>query len=195
MAGGPVSRILSARVLNAADAPGRSFLWAAHRYAAQAAYPRVITGRASPPLLFGLAPRVVCRAPNVAVRAVGSYPTFSPLPATEACEDEPKVLPSACHRNVRAGGLFSVALSVAEPSRTRPPGVTRRAALQSEALRPRTAVSGLSSSPRGGSRPDEERRDAHDADQRSPGPPAVSIIRGDATCEIGASGRRLRRGW
>jgi hypothetical protein len=38
------------------------------------------TGRASPPLLFGLAPRGVFRAPDVATRAVGSYPTFSPLP-------------------------------------------------------------------------------------------------------------------
>jgi len=40
------------------------------------------TGRASPPLLFGLAPRGVCRASGVAARAVGSYPTFSPLPCT-----------------------------------------------------------------------------------------------------------------
>jgi hypothetical protein len=38
------------------------------------------TGRASPPLLFGLAPRGVFHAPSVATRAVGSYPTFSPLP-------------------------------------------------------------------------------------------------------------------
>jgi hypothetical protein len=38
------------------------------------------TGWASPPLLFGLAPRGVFRAPDVATRAVGSYPTFSPLP-------------------------------------------------------------------------------------------------------------------
>jgi len=38
------------------------------------------TGRAGPPLLFDLAPRGVFRAPNVAIRAVGSYPTFSPLP-------------------------------------------------------------------------------------------------------------------
>ena len=39
-----------------------------------------LAGRASPPLLFGLAPRGVFRAPDVATRAVGSYPTFSPLP-------------------------------------------------------------------------------------------------------------------
>src|ERR1700689_4168132 len=37
-------------------------------------------GRASPPLLFGLAPRGVCRAPDVTIGAVGSYPTVSPLP-------------------------------------------------------------------------------------------------------------------
>ncbi len=39
-------------------------------------------GRASPPLLFGLAPRGVCRASGVTTGAVGSYPTFSPLPCT-----------------------------------------------------------------------------------------------------------------
>src|SRR6516164_2743148 len=37
--------------------------------------------RASSPLLFGLAPRGVCLASNIAAEAVGSYPTFSPLPA------------------------------------------------------------------------------------------------------------------
>src|SRR5277367_3531671 len=47
-----------------------------------AAYPRVQTSRASSPLLFGLAPRGVFRAPDVAIGAVGSYPTFSPLPAS-----------------------------------------------------------------------------------------------------------------
>ena len=57
------------------------------------------------PPLFGLAPGGVCRAAPVAGRAVGSYPTVSPLPA----------------RRSRAGGLFSVALSLGSP----PPGVTR----------------------------------------------------------------------
>jgi hypothetical protein len=38
------------------------------------------TSRAGSPLLFGLAPRGVFRAPDVAIGAVGSYPTFSPLP-------------------------------------------------------------------------------------------------------------------
>ncbi len=69
--------------------PGRSFLWVPDRSGTQAAYPRVAsvrpcglteTGRAGPPLLFGLAPRGVFRASSVATRAVGSYPTVSPLP-------------------------------------------------------------------------------------------------------------------
>ena len=50
-------------------------------------------GRAAPGSLFGLAPNGVYRAPAIALGAVGSYPTFSPLPG------EP-------------GGLFSVALAV-----------------------------------------------------------------------------------
>ena len=43
-----------------------------------------LTGRAGPPLLFGLAPRGVYRAADIAVRAVGSYPTVSPLPSARA---------------------------------------------------------------------------------------------------------------
>jgi len=47
--------------------------------------------------LLGLAPAGVYRAVHVAMYAVGSYPTFSPLPSFE-------------------GGLFSVALSIAAVS-------------------------------------------------------------------------------
>jgi len=43
------------------------------------------TSRAGSPLLFGLAPRGVFRASGVATRAVGSYPTFSPLPNETSC--------------------------------------------------------------------------------------------------------------
>src|SRR3954469_23566585 len=59
--------------------------------------------------LFGLAPGGVCRAASVAGRAVGSYPTVSPLPSrfTQGAN--------------RAGGLFSVALSLGSP----PPDVIR----------------------------------------------------------------------
>ena len=62
-------------------------------------------GRAVPDPLFGLAPDGVYRAPLIALRAVGSYPTFSPLPG------EP-------------GGLFSVALAVDGAFRRRRPRVS-----------------------------------------------------------------------
>jgi hypothetical protein len=105
--------------------------------------------RAGSPLLFGLAPRGVFRASCVAARAVGSYPTFSPLPAELALEDVSQVSLFDVTELRSAGGLFSVALSVAslhriptEPERCtpsvqlclttepacEPPGVTRRAA-------------------------------------------------------------------
>ena len=51
------------------------------------------SGRAGPPLLFDLAPRGVFRAPNVAIRAVGSYPTFSPLPMGAAETGQPQGFP------------------------------------------------------------------------------------------------------
>src|ERR1700735_2550083 len=82
IASGPVSRVLYGACCHA---PWRSFLWAADHSAAQAAYPRVLTGRAGPPLLFGLAPRGACRAADIAACAVGSYPTFSPLPNGNSC--------------------------------------------------------------------------------------------------------------
>ena len=73
--------------------------------------------RASSPLLFGLAPRGVCRAVPIARDAVGSYPTFSPLP-NEASESKTSrrfscAMPPRCS----AGGIFSVALSVTQPHR------------------------------------------------------------------------------
>ena len=58
--------------------------------------------------LFGLAPDGVCRASSLALRAVVSYTTFSPLPDSR----EP-------------GGIFSVALSVGTPR-----GVTSRVYLR-----------------------------------------------------------------
>ncbi len=72
-----------------------------------AVYPRVaqerrndptIAGRAGPLLLFGLAPRGVYRAANIAVRAVGSYPAVSPLPGGAIWKDRPEVWPRADHR-------------------------------------------------------------------------------------------------
>jgi hypothetical protein len=68
--------------------------------------------RAGSPLLFGLAPRGVFRASSVARRAVGSYPTVSPLPAKAHLNDDEQVsLPPVTAATFR-GGLFSVALSV-----------------------------------------------------------------------------------
>jgi len=77
---------------------GRPFLWAAHRCAALATYPKV--GRTEPargrdpdskepkprtPSLFGLAPCGVCPARGITVAAVRSYRTFSPLPFRAVC--------------------------------------------------------------------------------------------------------------
>src|SRR5207249_7306324 len=70
--------------------------------------------------LLGLAPTGGCRAAPVARRAVGSYPTFSPLPFGEK------------------GGLFSVALSVA----LRRPGVTWQSALRSSDFPQRATPAG-----------------------------------------------------
>jgi len=72
----------------------------------------------TPRRLFGLAPTGGYRATTVAGRAVGSYPTVSPLPPAET-----------------DGGLFSVALSVA----LRRPGVTWRSTLWSSDF-PRAVV-------------------------------------------------------
>jgi hypothetical protein len=74
----------------------------------------------SSPLLFGLAPRGVCRAPDVAIGAVGSYPTVSPLPTLSPTatrlrrllSGRPKVFLRKATEAHHTGGLFSVALSV-----------------------------------------------------------------------------------
>ena len=65
-------------------------------------------GRAIPDSLFGLAPNGVYRAPSITLGAVGSYPTFSPLPFTEA-----------------PGGILSVALAVGDALKRRLPRVSR----------------------------------------------------------------------
>jgi hypothetical protein len=104
--------------------------------------------RAGSPLLFGLAPRGVCLAAAITGGAVGSYPTFSPLPACVPFVDIPEVFLRAITGSRSAGGLFSVALSVTRFSRTASPGVTRRVALRPQALRPK----GILRSPRSGVR-------------------------------------------
>ena len=86
------------------------------RHRRRSAFPCVnadSTSRAGSPLLFGLAPRGVFRAPDVATGAVGSYPTFSPLPNDAS---DWKTSRRFFLRDVTvlrsAGGIFSVALSV-----------------------------------------------------------------------------------
>jgi len=120
MASGHVSRILYDVRFRA---PQRSFLWAVDHPTAQAAYPRVITGRAGPPLLFGLAPRGVCRAADIAACAVGFYSTVSPLPCGAIVEGQPKVFPRAGHqlrlrwRSVFCGTVRSRAVTSSAPWR------------------------------------------------------------------------------
>ena len=52
------------------------------------------SSRAGSPLLFGLAPRGVFRAPGVTTGAVGSYPTFSPLPNVASISSASRRFPS-----------------------------------------------------------------------------------------------------
>ena len=73
-----------------------------------------LAGRASPPLLFDLAPRGVFRAPGITAGAVGSYPTFSPLPnALDRSRRALGITSGLPQRCKLTGGMFSVALSVA----------------------------------------------------------------------------------
>jgi hypothetical protein len=81
-------------------------------------------GTAAAPSLFGLAPGGVCRAADVAVSAVRSYRTVSPLPAVAFA---------------KAGGLFSVALSLG----SRPPDVIRHRMSMEPGLSSRTHLSAL----------------------------------------------------
>ncbi len=86
---------------------------ACDRYPGRAAIARHRTG--GPASLFGLAPHGVYRAPEVTLRAVGSYPAFSPLPRGP-CE--------------LRGGIFSVTLSIGRDFRPGPPRLfPRHAAL------------------------------------------------------------------
>ena len=97
-------------------APGtwRPFVLGRCRHRPHATYPdggQETALRVAPrPSLFGLAPGGVCHAAPVASRAVGSYPTLSPLP---------RLNPTFARRN--HGGLLSVALSLGSP----PPAINR----------------------------------------------------------------------
>ena len=56
-----------------------------------ATYPEVVTERAAPPPLFGLAPRGVCPASRITPAAVRSYRTISPLPDVILLQISPAV--------------------------------------------------------------------------------------------------------
>ena len=122
MADEPVSRILydadscepcTATIIPLAPAsrPGSSDLPEGSSFRATRAAPKGArplsqansVSRASSPLLFGLAPRGVCRASGIAARAVGSYPTFSPLPAPRSIRRCPEGLPQGYHRDTLRG--------------------------------------------------------------------------------------------
>jgi hypothetical protein len=79
-----VSRVLFPRVAGSAARGRRPFIWAAHCWAAHSfrnsGLPAVGPESRHRPLL-GLAPGGVCRAGDVAIAAVRSYRTISPLPA------------------------------------------------------------------------------------------------------------------
>ena len=122
---------------------------------------RLSAGRTSPPLLFGLAPRGVCHADDITAAAVGSYPTFSPLPAREPCR-HPEAFPPVCHRvTLRRRYLLCGTFRDAAACAASSPGVTRRAAHTACAV----SVSGLSS-----------RQVPVGPSQRSSSSPATSII-------------------
>src|SRR3989454_3469174 len=110
--------------------------------------PAAQTTRAGSRCLLGLAPTGGCRAAPVARRAVGSYPTFSPLPFGEK------------------GGLFSVALSVA----LRRPGVTWQSTLRSSDFPQRTTPAGAlrPSRPTATRRETYERSEEHTSELQSP---------------------------
>ncbi len=90
------------------------------------------------PSLFGLAPGGVCRATPVARRAVGSYPTLSPLPSQQSGPNrsENTAIGPIC----RLGGLLSVALSLGSP----PPDVIRHRVSWSPDFPPRQQSGRLS---------------------------------------------------
>ena len=81
-------------------------------------------------LLFGLARDEACRATSVAACAVGSYPTFSPLP-------EP----------FGTGGLLSVALAVSLLSPAVVPVVNRRRVLSSPDFPPSALLQAAAAQP------------------------------------------------
>ena len=122
----PVSRVLSGDPL-CSKPPRRPFIWDVCYQTPQAINPGggpedgLDIVRFLPhvrPPLFDLAPGGVCPATSVTRRAVRSYRTFSPLLAFPLRVRRSSPL-RACHAEAayaaKAGGLFSVALSLGSP--------------------------------------------------------------------------------
>ena len=127
LAGEPVSRILSSgpfarRMVHRGDhssspgiatgiqQPTRGFSFTIAFAIAKGAHFRKKMGsasRAGSPLLFGLAPRGVFRASDVTIGAVGSYPTFSPLPNV-ACISASLRFPCATATVLRPPAVYSL---------------------------------------------------------------------------------------
>jgi hypothetical protein len=140
MAGEPVSRILYGRTLASlhrddhSSSPGltagiqqptRGFILSRNlrRAKGSAFFQTLSASRAGSPLLFGLAPRGVCLASVIAAGAVGSYPTFSPLPSSRSIRRCPEGFPPGYHRDTLRWRYFlcctfrSAALSIRVPWR------------------------------------------------------------------------------
>jgi hypothetical protein len=133
---------------------------------------RYSSSRAGSPLLFGLAPRRVFRALDVATEAVGSYPTFSPLPNDASHEDVSQVFLRDATVLRSAGGLIfcgtirDLAVSSGVPWRyqARCPITSSTRRLRGEHASGRCPDFPPATEPCGYS------------SQRSPGPSAMSII-------------------
>src|SRR5258708_34805366 len=103
------------------------FLLAGDLSPAPATYPEVVTERAAPPPLFGLAPHGVCPASRIAAAAVRSYRTISPLPRAMPLNAQRR---EAHGRRGSAPGryIFCGTFREARFERT-PPAVSRHVAL------------------------------------------------------------------
>ena len=116
----PVSRVLSGVTSATAIHLGRPSLGASSNQPGWRAWKRACRLDFSTcwPSLFGLAPDGVCRAGAVTGAAVRSYRTVSPLLASALTGSRTAGLaglPRRCSKAAKAGGLFSVALSLGSP--------------------------------------------------------------------------------
>jgi hypothetical protein len=162
----------------------------------KALFQTLSASRASSPLLFGLAPRGVFLASVIAAGAVGSYPTFSPLPASRSIRRPSGGFPSVGHRDtlrrryILCGTfreqqhrlqpvIFSRRPLIRTNSKSytnsslcyRSPGVTRRVALHPQTSRPKGILCSRKGVSGLSSRPA-----AAQPSQRSSSSPANSII-------------------